>query len=422
MTVPAWQATTALLLFSLAAESSALVVHSLLSASPLVVKSETAVKVLMTAEALQPRQIRCLSARWPHRRRRAAPKTLLFMTDSGASNRDKDVDQQVKVSAPAFGQEDTQQRAKDNSNTAGIRLEDAFGAGKGKHAGKKRRRHANKYSSKSKAGEIDPWERQLRNSEAKMREAEAIERAEVEELEKRRIQRRIERGLVEYPDEEDIDPYDPSTFGYIEVGHIQGAHGIKGEVKVRSSTDFAINRLCTPGIKHIKAPNRRFPRDIELIGGRWQKEEIFLLQLEGVKTRDAAAALRGHKVYVLEDEEVDLEENEYMVRDLVGGRAYRQDDESVYIGEVVGVVLGNDISPTAGLASDLLELRLPLENPGDIPKECYIPFVPALVPVVRVEEGNCTILMDLPEGLLDLAVEVEEKVAIRGFLPPGSEE
>ncbi|CAN0324168.1 unnamed protein product, partial [Ectocarpus sp. 8 AP-2014] len=253
----------------------------------------------------------------------------------------------------------------------------------------------------------------------------------VEELEKRRIQRRIERGLVEYPDEEDIDPYDPSTFGYIEasclfrersVGHIQGAHGIKGEVKVRSSTDFAINRLCTPGIKHIKAPNRRFPRDIELIGGRWQKEEIFLLQLEGVKTRDAAAALRGHKVYVLEDEEVDLEENEYMVRDLVGGRAYRQDDESVYIGEVVGVVLGNDISPTAGLASDLLELRLPLENPGDIPKECYIPFVPALVPVVRVEEGKCTILMDLPEGLLDLAVEVEEKVAIRGFLPPGSEE
>ena len=142
---------------------------------------------------------------------------------------------------------------------------------------------------------------------------------------------------------------------------------------------------------------------------------------KGVSSRDAAAALRGHKVYVLEDEEVDLDENEYMVRDLVGGRAYRQDDESVYIGEVVGVVLGSDISSTAGLASDMLELRLPLENPGDVPKECYIPFVPALVPVVRIGAGNCTILMDLPEGLLDLAVEVEEKVVVRGFLPPASE-
>lgn len=66
----------------------------------------------------------------------------------------------------------------------------------------------------------------------------------------------------------------------VQVGQILGAHGIKGEVKVRSSTDFAINRLCTPGIKHIKAPNRRFPRDVELLGGRWQKDEIFLLHIE----------------------------------------------------------------------------------------------------------------------------------------------
>lgn len=66
-----------------------------------------------------------------------------------------------------------------------------------------------------------------------------------------------------------------------------GAHGVKGEVKVRSSTDFAVNRLCTPGSKHIKAPNRRFPRDIELICGRWQKEDIFLLQLEVSETHMA---------------------------------------------------------------------------------------------------------------------------------------
>lgn len=65
-----------------------------------------------------------------------------------------------------------------------------------------------------------------------------------------------------------------------QVGHILGAHGVKGEVKVRSSTDFAVNRLCTPGAKHIKSPNRRVPRDIELICGRLQKEDIFLLQLE----------------------------------------------------------------------------------------------------------------------------------------------
>lgn len=108
-----------------------------------------------------------------------------------------------------------------NKGTSGS-LEDVLGAGKGKHAGKKRRRHSNKYSSKSKAAKTDPWEQQLRKSEESMGEAEALARAQLEELEKKRIQRRIDRGLVEYPDEEDIDPYDPSTFGYIEVSRPVG--------------------------------------------------------------------------------------------------------------------------------------------------------------------------------------------------------
>lgn len=138
--------------------------------------------------------------------------------------------------------------------------------------------------------------------------------------------------------------------------------------------------------------------------------------LKGVSTREAAAALRGHKVYVLETEEVKLDSDEYMVRDIVGARAYRADDESVYLGEVVGAVLGNDIY--GGLASDMLELRLPSERPTDVPKFCYIPFVSAFVPAVRLNAGsNPCVLLDLPEGMLDLAVEVEDKVTIKGLLP-----
>lgn len=96
-------------------------------------------------------------------------------------------------------------------------LEVALGAGKGKHAGSKRRRHSNKYSSQSKAADLDPWEQQLRDAQKAIGEEEARARLETEELEERRIQRRTQRGEVVYPDEEDIDPYNPSTFGYIEV-------------------------------------------------------------------------------------------------------------------------------------------------------------------------------------------------------------
>lgn len=151
------------------------------------------------------------------------------------------------------------------------------------------------------------------------------------------------------------------------------------------------------------------------------REDVALVfhALQNVKSRDAAAALRGHKMYVLEADEVELEENEYLVRDIIGARAFRADDESVYLGDVVGIMLGDDISSTVGLGSDSLELRLPIDKPGDVPKVCYVPFVPAIVPVVRLgqaSEGGPCVLLDLPDGLLDLAVEVEEKVVIKGFL------
>ena len=139
--------------------------------------------------------------------------------------------------------------------------------------------------------------------------------------------------------------------------------------------------------------------------------------MKGVSTREAAAALRGHKVYVLETEKVNLDPDEYMVKDIVGARAYRADDESVYLGEVVGAVLGDDISD-GGLASDMLELRLPSDNPTDVPRLCYIPFVSAFVPTVRLNDrSNSSVLLDLPEGMLDLAVEAVDKVTIKGLLP-----
>lgn len=141
---------------------------------------------------------------------------------------------------------------------------------------------------------------------------------------------------------------------------------------------------------------------------------------QGVRTRDTASALRGYKVYVLEEESVDLEEDEYMVRDIVGAHAYQADDERTYLGEVVGVLLGDDISSAVGLASDMLELQLPNEMHSEVEKVCYVPFVPDYVPTVRLSNDSrleSRVLLNLPEGFLDLAVEVREKATIRGFLP-----
>lgn len=61
-----------------------------------------------------------------------------------------------------------------------------------------------------------------------------------------------ERNVVEYPSILEIDPQDPSTFGFLEIGTITGPHGVKGEMKLTVSTDFAEQRLSMPGTRYVK--------------------------------------------------------------------------------------------------------------------------------------------------------------------------
>jgi hypothetical protein len=50
---------------------------------------------------------------------------------------------------------------------------------------------------------------------------------------------------------------------------------------------------------------------------------------------------------------------------------------------------------------------------------CYIPMVADIVPVVNIAENY--ILLEPPEGLLDLAVAKQERIVVRGLLTAGSD-
>ncbi len=67
---------------------------------------------------------------------------------------------------------------------------------------------------------------------------------------------------------QDIDPYDPSTMGFTEIGYVLGSHGLRGELKVKCLSDFGELRLCRHGERFMRPPNRRWPRAVELLSGR----------------------------------------------------------------------------------------------------------------------------------------------------------
>lgn len=232
-----------------------------------------------------------------------------------------------------------------------------------------------------------------------------------------------------------------------------GPHGVYGLLKIASVTDFA-ERLCKPGIRHLKAPNRRSPREIRLVEGRHRLKNEYLIKFEGISDRNEAMKLRGCVLYARQEERPeDIGQDEYLISELVGLEVrlvtgYGEDDmedelmddskndtgqtmqnqekhdEKVmsvsgkFVGTVRGIVLAEEMCSIPGLGQDLLEVNLPRGRfgmPSWKDEMVLIPFVPKIVPTIDMERG--ILYIDPPGGLLDLTYIKEENVRIKGFLP-----
>lgn len=293
----------------------------------------------------------------------------------------------------------------------------------------------NKYTQFSKADKIekDPFDALLEESQQKLQSLQK----ELNPLQQRKLQQ--EQAIpkpppevvkkLEFPNNKDIDPYDPSTFGYVEIGTIQGPHGVHGWAKVQGCTDFP-ERLTRAGtLLHIKAPKKRAPRKITLASGKFLGSDQFLVQLQGIFDREAAKQLRGSTLYYAKQQNsVELQDDEVIVSDLVGLEVYQVSTENDaenrrLIGTVLGVVLAEEMCAIPGLLHDQIEVGLirpdRTPKPGQPQDLVLIPMVPEIVP--RIDLSEKLILVDPPAGLLDLTYVREEKVRIKGLLAPAKD-
>ena len=114
------------------------------------------------------------------------------------------------------------------------------------------------------------------------------------------------RNKKSFPDNAKIDPYDPTTFGFTYLGAVLGAHGLGGELKVRVLSDFGVERFRKGAKLHLKDPQRRFPKEYKVIGGRsagsGPSNDAWLVKLSGVRTREEAAKLQGSTLFVWRDD------------------------------------------------------------------------------------------------------------------------
>ena len=318
--------------------------------------------------------------------------------------------------------------------------------GEGGGGGGRRRKKKNKYAKFSKADRLekDPLDAMVEESVARNREIEAerarggagaevpLSEEELREVEAGGTRLRNKR---EFPDTRTIDPYDPATYGYTELGTVTGAHGVHGLLKVSAVTTFA-ERLCERGVRHLKAPNRRSPREVHLLEGRHRLGDEYLVRLRGIVGRDEANRYRGCVLYARQSERPrDMADGEYLIADLVGldvflalgcggdgGDGRGGEEGGGFLGRIGGIVVAEEMCSVPGLGHDMLEVVLP-RGRGGTPswrdENVLLPFVPDIVPTVDLDEGK--VYVSPPPGLLDLTYIKEDKVRIKAFLPAAGE-
>lgn len=171
---------------------------------------------------------------------------------------------------------------------------------------------------------------------------------------------------------------------WVTIGIIVGPRGNKGEVKVSSLTkgvdryrQFEEVFLCKP-----ESPAQAIPAKIE---SAWEHKGWVVVKFKHVNSIGDAEKLSGWEIRIPASQRAPLEEGEYYESDLVG--CLVRDARS---GEVIGRVRGWEHYGGPPL----------LEVEGSDGSEILVPFARAIC--LRIEPEKKEILVELPEGLLEL--------------------
>ena len=184
---------------------------------------------------------------------------------------------------------------------------------------------------------------------------------------------------------------DPDQLELMAVGKLVAAQGLRGELRVLPMSDFP-QRFTRPGQRWLQGKASQPPQVVELLHGRQLPgKELFVVQLAGINSREAAEALVGQELLVAASDRLPLQPGEFHLLDLVGLEARLLEPDGS-----PGALIGR-VSNLLHAGNDLLEI----ERPGEpSPAPLLIPFVNAIVPVVKLNEG--WIGLTPPPGLLDL--------------------
>ncbi|OGX61798.1 MAG: ribosome maturation factor RimM [Paenibacillus sp. RIFOXYA1_FULL_44_5] len=167
------------------------------------------------------------------------------------------------------------------------------------------------------------------------------------------------------------------------VGKIVNTHGIKGELKVISQTDFPEERFAKGSSLIMIDPAQKMKLNVEVEASRLHKNTI-IVKLVGYDNINDVEKYKGWMLKVSSERLLDLGEGEFYFHEIIGCRVVT--DEGLELGTVQEIIStgANDvwvIQPEKG-------------------KQLLIPYIDDVVLQVNIEQKE--IKIHVLEGLLDL--------------------
>jgi 16S rRNA processing protein RimM len=169
---------------------------------------------------------------------------------------------------------------------------------------------------------------------------------------------------------------------WFNVGKIVNTHGIRGEVRVISRTDFANERYKVGNTLYIFMENADAPIEVKVARHRVHKS-FDLLTFEGYDNINLVEKFKGAMIKIPESQLQPLNEGEYYFHEIIGCTVITEEGE--IIGQVKEIL-------TPG-ANDVWVVKR--KNGKDV----LIPYIDDIVKAVDVAEKKITI--HPMEGLLE---------------------
>lgn len=164
---------------------------------------------------------------------------------------------------------------------------------------------------------------------------------------------------------------------YYNVGKIVNTHGIRGEVKVVSTTDFPEERFQPKKQLYIQAQQ---PIPVTITAVREHKG-TFLLKFKEFDNINQVEPYKGQELMVSEDDQQSLEDGQYYYHQIIG-----LDVETLTDGKI-----GTIKEILAPGANDVWVVKRPHQN------DLLLPVIDDVVKTVDLEHHK--VLVELMEGL-----------------------